>query len=64
MLRGDVLNPVNPPQGCRFHTRCPYTNPACKEQDQSLVEVGKSHWVACWVAAAGGIPTYNLNPNQ
>lgn len=63
VIEGDVPNPVNPPAGCRFNTRCPYANPLCKEKDQSLVEVGGGHWVACWVAPTGGIPSFTLNRN-
>ncbi len=63
VLEGDVPNPVNPPAGCRFNTRCPYVNQVCREKDQSLVEVGGDHWVACWVAPTGGISTFTLNTN-
>jgi oligopeptide/dipeptide ABC transporter ATP-binding protein len=61
VLEGDVPNPVNPPPGCRFHTRCPYANNVCKEQDQALIEVGTQHLVACWMAPTGAIPTYTLS---
>jgi len=60
VLEGDVPNPVNPPEGCRFHTRCRYASQLCRERDQKLIEVGNQHWVACWVAPTGGIPSYTL----
>ncbi|HYN23739.1 MAG TPA: oligopeptide/dipeptide ABC transporter ATP-binding protein [Pyrinomonadaceae bacterium] len=47
VLEGDVPSPVNPPNGCRFHTRCPYTIEACKEVVPSLVEIKPNHFAAC-----------------
>jgi peptide/nickel transport system ATP-binding protein len=37
----------NPPDGCRFHPRCPHARNTCEDQVPSLVNVGKDHWVAC-----------------
>ncbi|MGJ8454293.1 ABC transporter ATP-binding protein [Pseudothermotoga sp. U03pept] len=47
ILVGDVPSPINPPQGCRFVTRCPYSMKICGEIEPQLREVGTEHWVAC-----------------
>lgn len=47
VLEGDVPSPINPPQGCRFHTRCPYMIQACKEVVPPLVEIKPNHFAAC-----------------
>jgi oligopeptide transport system ATP-binding protein len=47
VLEGDVPSPINPPTGCRFHTRCPYMIEACKEFVPPLVEIKPSHFAAC-----------------
>ena len=47
ILTGDVPSPINPPSGCRFHTRCPYVMPVCKEKDPIFVDQGAGHYVAC-----------------
>jgi oligopeptide transport system ATP-binding protein len=47
MLEGDVPSPINPPNGCRFHTRCPYAIEACKEVVPPLVEIKPNHFAAC-----------------
>ncbi|CAN5245804.1 MAG: dipeptide ABC transporter ATP-binding protein [Chloroflexia bacterium] len=47
ILTGDVPSPINPPSGCRFHTRCPYVMPVCKEKDPIFVDQGAGHFVAC-----------------
>lgn len=46
LLEGDIPSPVNPPQGCRFHTRCPYATEKCM-MDPPLVDLGNEHFVAC-----------------
>ncbi len=49
ILVGDVPSPVNPPQGCRFHTRCPLAIDICKRVDPEFRDVGANHHVACHV---------------
>ncbi|OQY83506.1 MAG: peptide ABC transporter substrate-binding protein [Chloroflexi bacterium UTCFX4] len=49
ILVGDVPSPVNPPKGCRFHTRCPLVIPICKEVAPEWRDVGNGHFVECHV---------------
>jgi oligopeptide transport system ATP-binding protein len=47
ILQGEVASPLNPPPGCRFHPRCPYAKPVCKEAKPEFKEIASGHWVAC-----------------
>lgn len=47
--KGEIPSPINPPPGCRFHPRCHAAKSACNVHDPDLVEVGRDHWVACWL---------------
>jgi oligopeptide transport system ATP-binding protein len=49
ILSGDVPSPVNPPRGCRFHTRCKYAMDVCREYEPALLAGGDSHHVACFL---------------
>ncbi|MBW2062983.1 MAG: ATP-binding cassette domain-containing protein [Deltaproteobacteria bacterium] len=46
-LKGDPPSPINPPSGCRFHTRCAHAKRECFEDDPQLLEILPEHWVAC-----------------
>jgi oligopeptide transport system ATP-binding protein len=46
-LEGDLPSPIDPPSGCRFHTRCPHATERCKAEVPSLKDVGAGHCVAC-----------------
>lgn len=46
-IEGDIPSPIDPPKGCRFHTRCPYAKAECREQKPALWDVGGGHMVAC-----------------
>lgn len=47
VLEGDVPSPMNPPKGCRFHTRCPYAKPICSKKVPEFKEYDTDHWAAC-----------------
>jgi len=46
---GEPPSPINPPIGCRFHTRCPYVMPKCRYKNPHMVEYEPKHYVACWL---------------
>ena len=50
ILKGAVPSPLNPPKGCRFHTRCPIAVEKCSQEEPEFREVRPSHFVACWLA--------------
>jgi len=49
-LEGEIPSPVNPPSGCRFHTRCPYVQDLCKTEVPQWQEIEKERFVACHFA--------------
>ncbi|MDA9411134.1 MULTISPECIES: ABC transporter ATP-binding protein [unclassified Bradyrhizobium] len=51
ILGGDVPSPINPPKGCRFHTRCPYVFDRCRTEEPQLRSAEGEQWVACHLDA-------------
>jgi oligopeptide/dipeptide ABC transporter ATP-binding protein len=46
-ITGEIPSPLNPPKGCRFSTRCPYSESKCFSDEPPLLDVGNGHLVAC-----------------
>lgn len=49
ILEGDVPNPLNPPTGCYFRTRCPYATAVCAEKEPAMREISPGHYAACHI---------------
>ncbi|MBK1811114.1 ATP-binding cassette domain-containing protein [Clostridium sp. YIM B02505] len=47
IIEGDIPSPIDIPSGCRFHTRCPYAKPMCKESTPQMKQIENGHFVAC-----------------
>lgn len=47
VLEGEIPSPMNPPEGCRFHTRCPYKMSICEKERPKWREIGSEHFAAC-----------------
>jgi peptide/nickel transport system ATP-binding protein len=45
---GEPPNPLDPPPGCRFQSRCPCLSDECREETPHLKERSQGHWVKCW----------------
>ena len=62
VLEGDVPSPIDPPKGCKFHTRCPYATDICRSQRPETITVAPGHTCACHkvqkeLGIAGGKPS-------
>ena len=55
ILKGDVPSPIEPPPGCRFHTRCIYAQDICSTEEPALRETDPHHLVACHFAGEVGV---------
>jgi oligopeptide/dipeptide ABC transporter ATP-binding protein len=53
LLQGDVPSPLNPPSGCRFHTRCPLAFDKCAQEEPPFKDYGHEHYAACWLLETG-----------
>ncbi len=53
LLKGEVPSPLNPPSGCKFHTRCFYVMPRCQEKSPELIRIGSRQQAACYLYDAG-----------
>jgi len=62
LLPGDLPNPYEPPAGCRFHTRCPFAMPSCREHAPALTKLAPDHAVACHLHADGSAPAQAIQP--
>ena len=51
LLQGDVPSPINPPKGCRFHTRCPHKMDVCEIEEPAFITTGDGQEVACHLYA-------------
>jgi oligopeptide transport system ATP-binding protein len=47
ILEGDIPSPINPPSGCKFHTRCPYATERCSQEIPAFRDCGGGHYAAC-----------------
>jgi oligopeptide/dipeptide ABC transporter ATP-binding protein len=64
ILRGDVPSPLNPPTGCRFHTRCPLAFDKCSEEEPELKDWGNEHYAACWLLETGNLGASRIKPEH
>jgi peptide/nickel transport system ATP-binding protein len=55
ILEGDIPSPINPPKGCKFHTRCRYCEDICKEAEPEYLEYEPGHFAACHVRMRGHV---------
>ena len=56
ILKGDIPSPIDPPGGCRFHTRCPLAEPRCRVEEPAMKFVAPGHQAACHLVAGAAPP--------
>ena len=64
ILQGDVPSPLNPPVGCRFHTRCPLAFARCRQEEPPFKDYGNAHYAACWLLETGEPGASKLRPAE
>lgn len=56
VLSGEIPSPLNPPPGCVFHTRCPESQPRCRQEAPATALAAPDHQVFCWLQQAPSLP--------
>lgn len=64
ILEGEIPSPLNPPPGCRFHTRCPLAFDKCSKEDPPFKDYGNQHYAACWMLETGEKGASKLTPDK
>ncbi len=53
-LKGEIPSPINPPSGCRFHTRCPCVKEICRTQEPEMTKINENHFAKCHFPLVAG----------
>ncbi len=64
LLQGEVPSPLNPPEGCRFHTRCPLAFDRCAREEPPFKDYGDEHYAACWLLETGEKDASKITPEK
>ena len=64
LLQGEVPSPLNPPHGCRFHTRCPLAFDRCAQEEPPFKDYGEEHYAACWLLETGEKGASKITPEK
>ncbi len=64
LLQGEVPSPLNPPNGCRFHTRCPLAFDKCAQEEPIFKDYGEGHYAACWLLETGEKDASKITPEK